>query len=686
MPIENNDYTVIENLIVLKPETATDDLLIYEAGDNNLLSERIKSDIIFPDANYHGGHNVIAIEPKFEDCGKLEYEIIPHEIISDNFNKGIIKNNLDNFWKEDYTTPIGLYYNIDSNDDFDNATEIYKFQKLASNQIIINILDTNIVPTVNDFLFMQRYFENEFTLENTQSYTINITDYTDGINNLPIYQSEYWVYKITARFQDPNDSNKWIITLDKDIKVINNKTYIFVLLNRMESSGKIKELFLDTWQKIEVKTKQLLGDNYNYIGDLKPQGKTNYLSYDGSEYLGIKNLLNSLNNGVEGINDDFIILDFENNIQDHLYYEDNSININLPGLLINDLKNEVLNIKNKNKILDSNVGNYGHLYYNIYSINENYETVITEKYIGYVFYDLRIFIITDLELIAALSYNSNRNFTLPEPITKNINEVQEVVINDFNENYIKPYTHFYTYRLKGINDTEFYKTLPYNKLKSFNWVNTQLGNTNDNNFTLEFDINTFNCLVDNVNKVGYEKEEIEIIIGEYDYDTTNPFNYILKGYKNVVVMNNLDWQNYDEHFKLKDNLGIKKDFYNIKFFKSQYINVINTNEYDLSQFWSNTITEDLFVGKCNWLIGNINFKTYIQQYKMQIQYKLLANKWNGTTNTTFNCDNNFQGGKLISEMALKFKDDAFPQIYAKISPPIIKTQNNDLLVRFNLDF
>jgi len=666
-------------LIILDAPDASDDLLIYTKGEGDYLGAPLQPDLITPEANYHGGHKPYQIVTTYEDCNNLNYELEKVEVISNEIKKGIIVEDSSTpltgsnwLWKEDTSTPLGLYQEITGALPIDS----YYFKKISSNQIEIRILDPNIIPSVDDFLFIQRYFSTEFSLENQQSPTINLGDYTDDINNLPIYQSEYWIFQITNKFQNPLDSELWTITFDKDINFISSESYIFVLLNRINSSGNLKELFLDTWQKIEVKSKQLLGDQYNYTGSLQPKGKTNHLNYDNAGYLGLKNFLSTLNND-EGIKDDFIVLDFEDNIQDHLYYINNSIKIALPGLLINDLRGDVLTIKNKNYLLNSNVGYYGNLYYTSLITNE-------DKNIGYVFYDLRIMIITDLELIASMSYNSNRNFTLPNPITKDVNEVKEIIIDNF-QTYLKPYTHFYTYRLIG----EHYETLPYNELKSFNWVNTQLGNLLTDNYTLELDIEEMFCLKDDLNRVGFEKDKLEIIIGEWDIDYSIPTEPKILGTKNVVVMPLIDWLLQSATFDLLDISGLyKKTNYNIKFFKKQYDNAViaNTNNYDLTNFWGLNTPSTLFVSKCNWLIGEVSFKNFINQYKMKVEYRLNADKWNGTTNKTFSCDNNFQGGKLITEMGLKFGNVDSPMIYAKISPPILKNNRNDLIVRFNLDF
>lgn len=668
--ILNNNQTSLLPLIVNPAQLVDPEYLIYagNGGNNyNNSGDLLQKDNVSPSLLYHGGHKRYTAEIKFEDCNNLQTEVSKQEFISSEFTKGITR--LDGstwLWDELLTTPMGLFKE-------NTIVGVYNFKLTNLREITINVGDVSIMPTSGDWLIIQKYFETEFTLPAPQNTTVSTGNYTDDIDSLPLFQSELWQFQILSALQG-STATEWIITIDKDFTPHSDGYYTFVLLNREETQA-IREQFIDTWQKIEVQTEQILGDSYNYTGSLKPKGATNFLDYDGSEYLGLHNFLGHIDNNSIKDSKKFLVFDYDNNIQDHLYYEDNSFVINLPHVM-HQFTDSILQIKNKGKFLDSYVGDWGRLYI--------YNNEMEEINIGYIFYDLRICIITDAEIIIALSYNSNRNYTLPEPIIENVNKLQTSNIIDVSTVVVQPYSHFLTYRLKGTH----YDTLPYNKLIQFNWHNPIISNLDEGLHTVEFTLPELLWLVDDNRKTGYEADQFEIIIGKYVIDNTNPSVPIQTGVEDIVVMPMLDYQGNSTVFDLKDT-DIKKTEYRVKFFKQQYIDAVNANLfYDLTQFWGDITPEQLFVGKMKWTIGNVQFKTYTNQYRMQVDYKLDADKWNGSLNSTFDCESNFQKAKLITEVGLKIGADGddHPMIYAKISPPIPKQNETNLIVRFNIDF
>lgn len=668
--ILNNRQTSLLPLIVDAAQLADPELLIYAGtGGNNYYGygDLLQKDNVNPALLYHGGHKRYTAEIKFEDCDNLQTEVSRQEFVSSEFTKGIVRKDGSVWlWDEVLTTPMGLFSQ--------NAViGVYNFDLTGTREITINVGDVAIIPTVDDWLVIQKYFETEFTLPTPQSTTVSTGNYTDDVDSLPLFQSELWQFQILSVLPG-STATEWVITIDKDFTPQANGYYTFVLINR-EDTQSIREQYVDTWQKIEVQTEQILGDPYNYVGSLKPQGATNFLDYDGSEYLGLQNFLGHIDTDAIKNVTKFLVFDYDNNIQDHLYYVTDSFKINLPGIM-SQLKDGVISINNTDKYTDSFVGDWGKLYYDT-------DTVV-KSFVGYIFYDLRICIITDPEIIMALSYNSNRNYTLPEPTLENVNKLQTTVVVDTINIITQPYSHFLTYRLKGTH----YDTLPYNKLIQFNWHNPITTNLDEGLYTVEFTLPELLWLVDDIRLTGYEADQLEVIIGKYIIDNTDPLNPKQTGVEEVVVMPMLDYQSDATVFDLKD-AGIKKADYRIKFFKQQYLDTVTGAVfYDLTQFWGTGTPDQLFVGKMRWTIGNVQFKTFTNQYRMQVDYKLDADKWNGSLNSTFDCASNFQKAKLITEVGLKIgaDNDNHPMIYAKISPPIPKQNETNLIVRFNIDF
>lgn len=668
--ILNNRQTSLLPLIVNPAQLVDPEYLIYagNGGNNyNNSGDLLQKDNVSPSLLYHGGHKRYTAEIKFEDCNNLQTEVSKQEFISSEFTKGITR--LDGstwFWDELLTTPMGLFKE-------NSVVGVYNFKLTNLREITINVGDVSIIPTSGDWLIIQKYFETEFTLPSPQNTTVSTGNYTDDIDSLPLFQSELWQFQILSVLQG-STATEWIITIDKDFTPHSDGYYTFVLLNREETQS-IREQFIDTWQKIEVQSEQILGDQYNYTGSLKPKGATNFLDYDGSEYLGLHNFLGHIDSNAIKDSKKFLVFDYDNNIQDHIYYLDDSFRIYLPGIM-SQFKDGVISLNNFGKATDSYVGDWGKLYYN----NEDDEKV----YVGYIFYDLRICIVIDPEIVMALSYNSNRNYTLPAPVLEAVNKLQETTVIDITTVVTQPYSHFLTYRLKGTH----YDTLPYNDLIQFNWHNPIVTNTNPDLYTVEFTLPELLWLVDDIRLTGYEADQFEVIIGKYIIDNTDPLNPVQAGVEDVVVMPMLDYQVDATTFDLKDT-GIKKSEYRVKFFKQQYDAAVTAlSFYDLTQFWGDGTPDQLFVGKMKWTIGNVQFKTYTNQYRMQVDYKLDADKWNGSLNSTFDCESNFQKAKLITEVGLKIGADGddHPMIYAKISPPIPKQNETNLIVKFNIDF
>lgn len=325
------------------------------------------------------------------------------------------------YWDEVYTTPLGLYAARDTSMVNPN---FYEFIVTGNDSEFLSIYidDPNIIPKEGDSLVIQRFFQTVNSFTNTST--------TDGINNVPTYsESETYTFTITnvssTSFPGatPVPYTEYQLTLDKSFApIISNpgqltEKYMFVLLNR-EGTTSNKELLTDVWDITEVHREQLLGDPYDYSGTLSPVGRKNYLNYKGAEKLGFRQLLSGI---LEEGTSPFIVLSHEDNVKDRLYKGVGDVEVHFPTIMIQNEKGPVVlsNINALNVInpilTDSNgVGDYSGLYMK-YS-----DTTSPIRY-GWVFYDLRIIVIDHAELVFSLSYNSNRNFTLPAPVISTSN-------------------------------------------------------------------------------------------------------------------------------------------------------------------------------------------------------------------------------------------------------------------------
>ncbi len=325
------------------------------------------------------------------------------------------------YWDEVYTTPLGLYAARDTSMGNPN---FYEFIVTGNNSEFLSVYidDPNIIPKTGDSLVIQRFFQTVNSFTNTST--------TDGINNVPAYsESETYTFTIqnvtSTAFPaaTPVPYTEYQLTLDKSFAPIISgpgmltEKYMLVLLNRAGTSPN-KELITDTWTMTEVHREQLLGDPYTYSGVTLPSGRKNYLNYSGAERLGFKQLLSGI---ISDSDTPFIVLHYDDNVKDRIYKGVGDVEVHFPTVMIQDEKGPVV-LSNRNALnlinstfTDSNgIGDYSALYM-------KYSSNATPVRYGWVFYDLRIIVIDHAELAFALSYNSNRNYTLPQPVVATAN-------------------------------------------------------------------------------------------------------------------------------------------------------------------------------------------------------------------------------------------------------------------------
>lgn len=310
-------------------------------------------------------------------------------------------------WDEVYTTPLGLHEAVDQAVTLAGLSQFqFFFTTNDSNTLNLRIDDPNVVPKIGDSITIQRFFDNVNSFTNSSP-----ENGTDGINNTPIYtKTESYTFKITSVVAALTNLTPpyvvYSITLDKSFKpIVSSPTtkYMVVLLNRI-GTGLNKELFTDTWQLKEVHREQLLGDPYNFTGVTQPKGRKNYLYYESGQYLGVRNILNGI---LEDKKTPFVILDFGDEIKDRIWYDPNEVEVHLPAIMIQG-QNTPLVLTNSQVFSTDPLGEnkYAGLFEKFNSDGIRY---------GWVMFDLRIIVIDHPELVTALSYNANRNYTLATP-------------------------------------------------------------------------------------------------------------------------------------------------------------------------------------------------------------------------------------------------------------------------------
>lgn len=415
---------IVEELLIQNLPIISSNALIYSAGGGSLFPS-LQQDLVTGGNQNYMGNTVLNNQIQLKSCTSLNVTTQQLQVNSQQITRGLFTYNATTqsyYWDEVYTSPLGLYSALNGAATPAPTASAYNFYitNNNSNQLYLSTNDVNIVPKQGDYIVLQRAFNFSTSFSNTS--------YTNGTNQLPILtNTELYQFKINSVLINTlNGANSvYQLILDKSITIpfdsvtANNNRYIIVLLNRL-NTGIQKELFYDTFEQVEIRREQLLGDPYNNTTDsTKPQGRKNYLNYNSSQYIGLSVLLKNII--VDGTTP-FIVFDMNDVIKDRILPQAGELQFTLPFIMYNydtrsitGLKDD-FDLQSSNKVIEggqilfeeTGIGNYCGLYF-------KWDTLLQYR-IGYVFYDLRIIVIDDAELATSLSYNSNRNYTLSTPI------------------------------------------------------------------------------------------------------------------------------------------------------------------------------------------------------------------------------------------------------------------------------
>ena len=153
---------------------------------------------------------------------------------------------------------------------------------------------------------------------------------------------------------------------------------------------------------------QIWNFNILYVNDIIGINSLNKnkKSQFNNKYAGIITYLNESNFIYENIG----IIHFTNNNPSNIYGEkfEEDIIINLPTILWHKNEDNKIGLKLKSDNIKKILPEHGLEYY--YLIDD------WDNNVGIIFNDLKIILITDQELLFAMSYKSNRNWTLVEPL------------------------------------------------------------------------------------------------------------------------------------------------------------------------------------------------------------------------------------------------------------------------------
>jgi len=322
---------------------------------------------------------------------------IYNDSININLTSGIVKK-VVYFWNEIYTTPLGVYtsgFSFHSSDDSLEDRTYY---------LDIDIKDKGILPKEGDFIIMQ-VIKLSGTIEDTD---LTTDDLDSQINNM---DCEQFQFKIIAPVVYPsNNSITWRLTIDKPFSYLintnNSLNCFFSLLNRKNDLTIDTDLFKNTWEFREIYGRQIVGDGTPLVDSSSSiTGQKNYLNYSNSEWTGLYPQLKGI---IKSIESPIALFHFNDNIKDRIDYTSStgSIELHLPNIMIQGEQSPVVFTNGKATYRPEGIGYVSPLVL-------KYPQSSTLVTYGWVCHDLRFIVIDDEEVVTALSYSSNRNYTLP---------------------------------------------------------------------------------------------------------------------------------------------------------------------------------------------------------------------------------------------------------------------------------
>lgn len=401
-------------------------------------------------------------------------------------------------------------------------------------------------------------------------------------------------------------------------------------------------------------------ENNNYLGTSNP-----YLNlFDTTTYSDgeIKKMNCGVITAMNDVNKSAAIIHYTNNpyydgYGDYIYVDDsNKLEMVIPNILyhnryFSDGNANLSGMKFASDTTVKSIDGTNIEYYDILEDTDYLESGATQNVIGKLFFGLHIILITDDEIVSALTYKSNRNYTLPQ--------LDAELIDSPNGIIEAGKTIYLTYELNNNRNYGFKPSLPCQKyIKLYNnssknkditfWIknNKGLDYLTTGNTGNGFSANEFNLLyqiVDDYNARPNIQSWKKINIS----GTTSGY---LK--KNDIT---------NSYFTVNNSLYATASDFNL-------VNDLNNNT-------------GLYYGEEKFFYGNIKASAGTNIFKTIFNFVLDSAKFNKTTNPTHSLGQSLK----VTEFNI-FDNDGDLVIASKLSKPIELGDVTNVTVKVDIDF
>jgi hypothetical protein len=283
--------------------------------------------------------------------------------------------------------------------------------------------------------------------------------------------------------------------------------------------------------------------------------------------------------------------------------------------------------------------------------------------VGKVFPDLKVAIMEDKEVNAALSYKSNRNWTLPKPtLTESIVDPCGVdtrgILSATTEQL------WVSYMLGS--STGFTTALP-----CLNYSTITPSKNIATDIYLSFPTGGFGFLSNFSNWTGYTADKFYVLLKKtISGDTYNPSG----------------WTIYDMTSSVRNQtVGLPMVGSNLNSSKIRlsWSALTYGTQFNITDYMTyNTTNSSLQLGDEDFLFGNVSTDIGATVYQTNLLCVIDETMFNRSVNPTFNV---FTGTPYISEVGI-YSDDKDLVGIAKLATPVIKSRQNSTIYQINLDF
>ncbi len=423
-----------------------------------------------------------------------------------------------------------------------------------------------------------------------------------------------------------------------------------------------------------------------------PATMSGYTSYGSLEYNGTKKYL-----GFSSETKSFGIIHYTNQFTGNTYAEqlvEGTIEINIPNIMWHGISNT------------SPVGNelnYGLTLYDVAG-DSFFDTAAQTTYrelrdsvgetgnvVGRVYHKLKIFVITDQELLTALTYKSNRNYTLPTPQVT-VQSSPPSSHPDLTGLCKSGYTYYVSYI---VSSNSYEATSSYGYPQPFQFTDYTLApivpdNTAPQFLKVEFPVNSFPFMRNSTNIVslsgtGWNANKLQILVKEYpvsaatnvgDLPTTD-WRLISNGIGNGIYTGETGDTTIDPVYLQAKSFIISQEDYDSGTTYSL------TGQYSGFTMNSDLTASGLTFGSETFFYGNVTAGIMSTVYKTVITIYAKNNEYNSSDNESY--DSLLDENTYITEIGILDDDDNLVAV-GKPSYPIKKNSSRYLSFQMELDF